>query len=422
MRCSRARALVCSVVVLVTVRRARGGASAQLLRHEREAGLLPTASPAALRLHRGCEHSVEPAAPCAEPWCAELLPHLLVIGVQKGGTTTLRRVWKSRSTSTRVCVSAAIEPHFFDSHRWQNQTIPRTVLLEYSTAAFQHCHAARPGHVRMEKSPSYFDTMWTPRRVCEAFAAVRRPVAIVLLLREPVARAFSGYSQSRDAVLRALGAQGAADGFDAAVRIDMAVVRACDGLPDAAYDYSRAVGAAARFRQCCAAAVCEAHPRLCGRPWLGCEPSARIDARFGSHVYAPVRRGMYARYLRGWLTYHRADHLRVVDFSRCVSRDALACAEAIGAWAHRVQFGAPTDGGGGAQSVVGAGGRAKNEHAVHLNRASHRARAMANHTRAALREFYAPHNDQLFALLGVAPLEGWSTLEHAALHNYVPPR
>ncbi|XP_037522076.1 heparan sulfate glucosamine 3-O-sulfotransferase 6 [Rhipicephalus sanguineus] len=105
------------------------------------------------------------------------LPQAIIIGVKKGGT---RAVLEYLRLHPQVR-AAGPEPHFFDKnyHRgfgWYRSQMPESVS----------------GQLTMEKTPSYLVRERVPARV----RAMSPSVKLVLVLRDPVTRAVSDYTQA----------------------------------------------------------------------------------------------------------------------------------------------------------------------------------------------------------------------------------
>lgn len=103
------------------------------------------------------------------------LPNTLIIGASKGGTTSVYR-WLSRHPA--VCVSRIKEVRYFNGHYEKGP--------DWYAAQF----APKPGQtVLVEASPSY---LWDPD-VPERVRALLGEPKLIVLLREPVERAWSQY-------------------------------------------------------------------------------------------------------------------------------------------------------------------------------------------------------------------------------------
>ena len=109
----------------------------------------------------------------------------LIVGAQKSGTSSLRRhLAKNRNVIT---MSRAGELHFFD-----NESIDWTSpdYEAYHAKFFSLDTPNRPGNLRGESSPIYF--YWRP---CISRINTYNPsIKLIVLLRNPLARAFSHWS------------------------------------------------------------------------------------------------------------------------------------------------------------------------------------------------------------------------------------
>ncbi|KAK3924329.1 Heparan sulfate glucosamine 3-O-sulfotransferase 5 [Frankliniella fusca] len=114
------------------------------------------------------------------PRTSRRLPQCLIIGVRKCGT---RALLEMLFLHPRV-QKAAGEVHFFD----RDDNYSRG--LEWYRKKMPHSF---PHQVTIEKSPSYFVTPEVPERV----RAMNASVKLLLIVREPVTRAISDYTQLR---------------------------------------------------------------------------------------------------------------------------------------------------------------------------------------------------------------------------------
>jgi hypothetical protein len=114
-------------------------------------------------------------------WTAgkRLLPNFLIIGVAKGGTTTLFEVLNELPG---VQLSRRKEPHFFSQHYEKG--------INYYRSFFPF-----KGKVQTtgEASTSYFSNHLVPQRVAQTLTDPK----LILLLRDPVKRAYSHYQMLR---------------------------------------------------------------------------------------------------------------------------------------------------------------------------------------------------------------------------------
>src|SRR5437588_302768 len=114
-----------------------------------------------------------------------LLPDFLIIGTQRGGTTSLERY-----LDAHPCVGAAANKdlHFFDRrfHKglaWYRGHFPTRIEKYYAE------RLRGQAFVTGEASPSYLFHPYAPKRVAKAMPDVK----LIVLLRNPVDRAFSQY-------------------------------------------------------------------------------------------------------------------------------------------------------------------------------------------------------------------------------------
>ncbi|XP_066516088.1 heparan sulfate glucosamine 3-O-sulfotransferase 3B1-like [Hoplias malabaricus] len=104
-------------------------------------------------------------------------PQAIIIGVKKGGTRALLEFLRVHPDVRAV----GAEPHFFDRFydkglEWYRNLMPRTL----------------EGQITMEKTPSYFVTREAPARVF----AMSRHTKLIVVVRDPVTRAVSDYTQT----------------------------------------------------------------------------------------------------------------------------------------------------------------------------------------------------------------------------------
>ena len=114
-----------------------------------------------------------------------LLPDFLIIGTQRGGTTSLHRY-----LDAHPCVGPAANKdlHFFDRryHKglaWYQGHFPTSIEKYYAE------HIQKHPFVTGEASPSYLFHPYAPKRVASAMPNVK----LIILLRNPVDRAYSQY-------------------------------------------------------------------------------------------------------------------------------------------------------------------------------------------------------------------------------------
>jgi len=151
-------------------------------------------SRAAGALYQGCEPSTSRAAREAHR-----LPDFIVVGVQKGGTSSL----KSAMRASGAACFARSEMHFFDAARFRDSSVADADLLSYASGLAQ---SLTPGDADclqnealplVEKTPNYYYAAHAALRLCEALPRPR----LVLLLRDPIARTYSGNADTMPARL-----------------------------------------------------------------------------------------------------------------------------------------------------------------------------------------------------------------------------
>ncbi|XP_076852888.1 heparan sulfate glucosamine 3-O-sulfotransferase 3B1a [Brachyhypopomus gauderio] len=106
------------------------------------------------------------------------LPQAVIIGVKKGGTRALLEFLRAHPDIRAV----GAEPHFFDRNydkglEWYRELMPKTL----------------EGQITMEKTPSYFVTKEVPGRI----HAMSKDTKLIVVVRDPVTRAISDYTQTR---------------------------------------------------------------------------------------------------------------------------------------------------------------------------------------------------------------------------------
>jgi hypothetical protein len=103
-------------------------------------------------------------------------PNFFIVGAPKAGSTALAHFL---SQHPEACMSVPKEPHFFDAH------------YERGLDFYERCFPSLgPRHSALgEATPSYLMVPYVPSRLAKYHSAAR----IILLLRDPVERAFSSW-------------------------------------------------------------------------------------------------------------------------------------------------------------------------------------------------------------------------------------
>jgi hypothetical protein len=116
-------------------------------------------------------------------------PDYLIIGVAKGGTTTLC-AWLNEHPF--VAPSAKKEIHYFDYEFFRGEDWYRSHFpLEEDRRGFERAHG-RP-FLTGEASPTYISHAWAPQRIAQALPNVK----LIVVLRDPVDRAYSHFQMTR---------------------------------------------------------------------------------------------------------------------------------------------------------------------------------------------------------------------------------
>ena len=123
-----------------------------------------------------------------------VLPDFLIAGAKRGGTTSL---WKWLQQHPGVlpmfpAVQQIKSPHFFDIHwtrgeRWYRSHFPTRAAVDRAAGRLGY----RP--VVGEASPYYMFHPFAPERV----AATAPDAKVIMLLRDPVDRAYSNFRERR---------------------------------------------------------------------------------------------------------------------------------------------------------------------------------------------------------------------------------
>lgn len=104
------------------------------------------------------------------------MPQALIIGVKKGGTRAVLEFLRLHPDVR----APGPEPHFFDRHYYMGLEWYRNLMPK-----------SEPGQMTIEKTPSYFITKEVPKRVHK----FSRDLKLIVVVRDPVTRAISDYTQ-----------------------------------------------------------------------------------------------------------------------------------------------------------------------------------------------------------------------------------
>ena len=114
-----------------------------------------------------------------------MMPHFMIIGTQKGGTTSLYQYLIEHPCIAPIWIK---EPHFFDIYfykgvRWYRSHFPTTVEQYYARRIQKH------DLITGEASPYYLFHPQAAQRVAKTLPRAK----LIILLRNPVDRAYSQY-------------------------------------------------------------------------------------------------------------------------------------------------------------------------------------------------------------------------------------
>lgn len=289
---------------------------------------------------------------------------LLGIGVQKGGTTSFFK----EANKDGMCPGFMKELHYFDGSTFFQRDPTADDIHEYDVK-WQGCPL---GALPMDVTPNYFVVPSAARATC----FLSPPPLIVILLRNPVDRAYSSFYENRR--LR-LPTTRDAHGFNALCTLDIQIATECpDALPTVdTYNANEFH----EFRACCNKLALS----FGYNDWPGCqcEDSSHCFP-WGDKRAAVVRSGVYAHFLKFWLAYHPGDRIIIVK-SEDFYKDVPGVAASIVDVATKIS-GIPLK---------------RNLSTVFIQ-AKHNSETevpMLEHTKKALQDFYTPHNEELERLL-----------------------
>jgi hypothetical protein len=263
-------------------------------------------------------------------------PKFLIIGTQKGGTVALRNY-------------LARHPNIVPGRKKEIGYFDQDVLYRRGDAWY-HGHFPLPHRlgrrrVTFEATPEY---LYYPDAARRIFSYDRR-LKLIVLLREPVQRAFSAWNMfrmlryERPDYLRSLLPE-----CDPPVRDSLSRMLASDSFPE----FDEAI-------------------------------REEVDGlRSGDAAFEPgfVRRGIYHEQLRRYLQCFSREQMLILDSARLKQRLADVLGEVV-------RF----------LELPPYAWQTGDLQEFHVGRYEHR---LPGATRGLLREFYQPHNDELYALLG----------------------
>ncbi|MFY0687741.1 MAG: sulfotransferase domain-containing protein [Cyclobacteriaceae bacterium] len=131
-------------------------------------------------------------------------PNLFIVGAAKAGTSSLHDILNQHDD---ICMSSVKEPHFFSEVSQLKNNDPWHTLKTSNEKEYLSLWANGDYKYLGESSPSY---MWD-QKACHRISAFNPASKIIMLLRDPVMRAYSHYlmdfqsnREKRSSFLRAL--------------------------------------------------------------------------------------------------------------------------------------------------------------------------------------------------------------------------
>jgi hypothetical protein len=336
-------------------------------------------------LYVGCPHPHVPVRPLRPPI-------LIVAGVQKGGTSSMRSLLPQR----RLCHSATGELNFFNHECFARRPVEPGELDGY-LGEWRSCH----GQGAFDKSPATYIQPWIPLRVCQS---LRPRPKIFFLLRNPIERAWSGYYYCQEMhefrpprLVRREGTttSSVVSDFHDLAWLEVDITNRCSpfGTGDPSIDLALGVA----FADCCAG-VAREHGIV--TPWPGCfntpgcanttvvaphrRKQVHLGGAFGQWCYTHVRAGLYETHLKLWYRHHRPEDVLLARSEDFFYDESMIIDHLM---AHLLGRNRP---GGLNRSSTVKGATSTGAH-MHT---------MRNDTRAMLQAFYAPFNARLEKLVG----------------------
>lgn len=156
----------------------------------------------ALSLYTGCASSSFNRSYIQSATYSGTLPDVIIIGTQKGGTTSVQMELTKFGCNGGVgSYPYFIEKHFFGRAIFAERQPSFNEIHRYSSS-FSECVPTNSGNMRFEgktivfeKTPNYIYVPWAAKRFCEIMSPSKQKV--VLFLRDPVVRAYSSFYQDK---------------------------------------------------------------------------------------------------------------------------------------------------------------------------------------------------------------------------------
>lgn len=273
------------------------------------------------------------------PKTSRRLPQALIIGVRKCGTRALLEMLYLHPRIQK----AGGEVHFFDRDEnylkgleWYRKKMP---------------HSFR-GQITIEKSPSYFVSPEVPERV----RAMNASIKLLLIVREPVTRAISDYTQLRSHAATAIlplaenSAPGSGSGSGSSYGVRMPTQSTLYAKLQAAHGYDNALGSGAGAKETATGGTGTGMRRAATTTTTPTPSAAQLAAKSFEELaifpngtvneaYRPLSISMYHVHLHRWLEVFPREQLLVVNGDRLIE-DPLSQLKRIEAFLgieHRVR-------------------------------------------------------------------------------------
>ena len=325
-------------------------------------------------------------------------PGLILIGAQKAGTSSVNHALEPDNDV--FCTAGNQELHFFDDEVFAERTIGQSEFEVYLNMWESRCSVTQVDPPRFEKTPGYLTQPWAALRLCQTLPYSK----LALVLREPVARAYSSFYQNSESDFVAGGGKinvtRTPEGFHQLAVLDVAISQQCGGFAPEGDSWDKAY-AAENFTTCCEG-VAATYDQF---DWPGCSCSMHTDSYYinpsgtdkkhhicgyyGDQRAMMVRNSVYVKLLRNHYRYHNTDHVLIFPMD-AVNYYLTETTKEMGFFALPPSL---TD---------GRKQRIKDETRIdgetHAN--THDYDPILYKTQAMLDSYYAPYNEELFSLIG----------------------
>ena len=330
-------------------------------------------------------------------------PGLILIGAQKAGTSSVNHALEPDNDV--FCTAGNQELHFFDDEVFAERTIGQSEFEVYLNMWESRCSVTQVDPPRFEKTPGYLTQPWAALRLCQTLPYSK----LALVLREPVARAYSSFYQNSESDFVAGGGKinvtRTPEGFHQLAELDVAIAQQCGGIAPQGTNQTIQVD---HFPGCCKE-VAATYDQF---DWPGCSCELHTDSYYinpsvtdkkhhicgfyGDQRANVVRNSVYVQQLRNYYRYHSTKNILIFPMSTIDNYLPQAIKE-MGFFAQ------PPDLDQGRIERIKAEWRINGT--THAN--SHDYEPILNKTQAMLDDFFAPYNQELFSLLGHNLTDVW---------------